>query len=170
MGDMLLQHRHLPPANPGANVRHPVVIPDLFMLVIGIRLTGLRRVKHNLLLRRRIRTDQGTAARGGDHLVAVERQDTVTAERTANFPIKPTAQAFRRILNHRNIIPVSHRHDLIDPGGHTIQVNRHDRLGFLARHPDPVLNCLFQENRIHIPSLRLRVDKDRCRSKVGHRM
>ena len=140
------------------------------MLVIGIRLTGLRRVKHDLLLHRRIRTDQGTATRGGDHLVAVERQDAITAERTTNLPIKPAAQTFRRILDHRYVIPVGHRHDLINLGRHTIQVNRHDRFGFLARHPDPVLDRLLQQGGIHIPGLRLRVDKDRRRPKVSHRM
>ena len=41
---------------------------------------------------------------------------------------------------------------------------------FLARHPDPVLDRLLQQDGIHIPSLSLRVNKDWCCPKVGHRM
>ena len=71
--DMIVGNGHLPPADTGANVRHPVVVADMFVLVIWIGFTGLRSVEHNLFFRLGIRTNQCPTARRSDDLITVER-------------------------------------------------------------------------------------------------
>ena len=88
VGDMLVGNGHLPTADSGAYVRHPVIVSDLLVLVIGIGFTGLRGVEHDLLLSLGIRTDQRAAARRGDHLIAIERQNAVFAERPEHTPVE----------------------------------------------------------------------------------
>ena len=88
VSDMLVGNGHLPTADSGAYVRHPVIVSDLLVLVIGIGFTGLRGVEHDLLLCLGIRTDQRAAARRGDHLIAIERQNAVFAERPEHTPVE----------------------------------------------------------------------------------
>ena len=58
VGDMFIQHRHLATSDTGTDIRHTIVVADLFMLIIRIGLTGLRSIEHDLLFRFFVRTDQ----------------------------------------------------------------------------------------------------------------
>ena len=58
VGDMFIQHRHLATSDTGTDIRHTIVVADLLMLIIRIRLTGLRSIEHDLLFRFFVRTDQ----------------------------------------------------------------------------------------------------------------
>ena len=68
---------------------------------------------------------------------------------------------FGSILDDWDPIPVSYFHDLIDPVRHTVQRNGNDRLRFLPRLGDPVTDRFFKQIGIHIPTLTLRIHKDR---------
>ena len=170
MSDVCVRHRHLTPADTRTDVRHAVVVADALVLVVGIRLAGLGRVEHDLVLRRRIGADESTAARGRNHLVAVERQHAVPAERAQHPSVEPGAEALRSILYHRDTVAAGYLHYLINPVGHAVQSHRDDRLGSLARPGDTVLDRLLQQSGIHIPGLFFRIHEHRPRPKIGHRM
>lgn len=116
VGDVGVEHGHLPAADAGADVRHAVVVADLLVLVIGERLAGLRGEEHRPASGLVVGDDQRTAARGGNHLVAVERQRTQCPERAALAPLELRAKGLGGILQHRDSIPFGHAADGVDIG------------------------------------------------------
>ena len=86
VGDVLVEHRHLSPTDTRTDIAHAIVVTDLLMLIIRVTLARLCRIEHHIIARFLIRTDQSPATRSGDHLVAIERQDTIGTECSAHLP------------------------------------------------------------------------------------
>ena len=170
MYDVLISHRHLTTTDTCTNVTHPIVIAYLFVLIIRISLTGLSGIEHNLFLGILIRTNQGTTATGGYHLIPVEAQDTIRTERATHLAVKRTAESLGGILNYRNIILGSYGHDLVNLAGHTIKIDWDNRFRFPPCLIDTVSNRCLQKYRIHIPGILLAVHKYGCGTEVRHRM
>ena len=131
---------HLPAAYAGADVRHAVVVADGLVLVVGIALARLRGVPHYLALGLGIGTYQRAAARGRDHLVAVERQHAVAPEGAQHLSAETRAEAPRRHPRPRNAVFVGHLHDAVDAVGHAVERHGHDGLGLAPRACDAVGN------------------------------
>ena len=167
---MLIHHRHLTAADSRTNVTHPIIIAYTLMLVVGIGLTGLGSIEHNLFLRLLIRANQSTATAGGYHLVAIEGKHAVFAKSSEDLPVKLASKAFGGILYDRNIIFICYRHDLVYLVGHPIQSHRNNRFGLSARLVDTVPDSLLQKYRVHVPCISLRIHEYRSGTKVGHRM
>ena len=170
MINMLLKHRHLSSSDTGTDIAHPVVIADMLMLIVRISLTCLSGIIHNLLLGCRIRTDQSPATRSRNHLISIKGQDSITAESSAHLSFVTAPHTFRSILNHRNLIFIGHRHDLIYLSGHTIQIYGYNRFRLFSRLFDTVQDGLFQQYRIHIPGFRLGIYKNRSGSQISYGM
>ena len=113
MSHMSVSHRHLTTPDTRTNIRHPVIISDPLMLVIRISLPSLRSVEHDLPLSLPVRTNQRTTTTGRNHLIPIERQHPIFSKRTQHTSIITRAKTLRRILNDRNPIPISDRHNLI---------------------------------------------------------
>ena len=167
---VFIHYCHLTATDSGTNVTHPIIIAYTFMLVVGIGLTGLGSIEHNLFLRLLIRANQSTATAGGYHLVAIERKHTIFAKSSENLPVKLASKAFGGILYDRNIIFICHRHNLVYLVGHPIQSHRNNRFGLSADLVDTVPDSLLQKKRVHVPSISLRIHKYRSGTEVGHRM
>ena len=105
---VLIHHRHLAATDTCTNVTHPIIIAYTLMLVVGIGLTGLGSIEHNLFLRLLIRANQSTATAGGYHLVAIERKHAVFAKSSEDLPVKLASKAFGGILYDRNTIFICH--------------------------------------------------------------
>ena len=131
--DVLLCHFHLSSANTGAHVAHTIIITDGRMLVIGISVTGLSSIPHNLIFIFRILTNQGSSTRCSDHFVAIETQHTKTAKGTQHSTVETRSKSLCRILYHRNTIPIGNRHNLIYLIRHSIKSHRHNRLRITPR-------------------------------------
>ena len=117
---VLIHHRHLAATDTGTNVTHPIVIAYTLVLVVGIGLTGLGGIEHNLFLDILIWANQSTATAGRYHLVAIEGKHAISAKSSEDLPVKLAAKAFGGILYNRNIIFICHRHDLIYLVRHSI--------------------------------------------------
>jgi len=130
------------------------------MLIIRVRLSRLGSIEHDLLFRLLIRANQCSAAGSGNHLVPVKREYTIPSKRSANLSVVPAAQPFGGIFDNRNSILISNSHDFLNLCRHPVQINKDDRLRLLARLGNPVFYGLFQQYRIHIPSIGLRIHKN----------
>ena len=71
-GNMFIQHEHLPPPNPGANITHPVIIPDLLVLVMWSPLPRLRGIKQSSFCSFLVRADQCPTTGGRNNFVPVK--------------------------------------------------------------------------------------------------
>ena len=123
------QHRHLSATDAGADIREAVVVSDGGMVVVRIGITRLGGIPHDLRRVRLRATDQRSSARGGDHLISIEREDTKPSEGAQHLTIIAGAHPLSSILHHGDAVLIRYRHDLIDPVGHTIERHGNDRLG-----------------------------------------
>ena len=105
--NMRIDNGHLPPADTGADIAHPVVVTNMFVLVIGVGFTCLRSIKENLLLGLFVPADERTASRSGNHLIAVETQYAVSAERAEHPTVETAAEPLGRIFDHGNPVTVA---------------------------------------------------------------
>ena len=170
MGDMLIKDGHLTTSDTGTDVTHTIVVSHRLMMVIRISLTGLGGVPHHTVTGLHIRTDERTATRGGDHLVAIERQDAIATEGTHDASLVPGTEALGRILHHRDVVTGSDSQDLIDLGWHAIEIDGHDGLRLTASQGDTVLDGLFEQLGIHVPGFRLGIDHDRRGTQILDRV
>ena len=170
MLNMVVYHRHLASANTRTDVRHAIVISYLLVLIVGVALTILRSIHHDFAPWVFIRRNQCSTTRSSNHLITIKRQHAILTESTKHLTIKPRTKSFGSILNHRNLVLIRNLHDTVNPVWHTIQCHRHNSLWLLACLSDSVLDSLFQQFRIHIPSVLLGIHEHRCRSKVCNRM
>ena len=89
VGQVLIEHRHLAAPYTCTNVAHAVVVAYVDVLIVGIALTGLGGIIHDLVFGRHIGTHQCATTRGGDHFVAVERHDAKLPERAHHLAVEP---------------------------------------------------------------------------------
>ena len=170
MRDVVVGDGHLAAADAGADVGQAVVVADGFVLVVGVGLAGLGGVPQDGLLRGGIGTDEGAAAGGGDHLVAVEGEHAELAEGAQDLTVKAGAEALGSILDDGDPVPVGNLQDPVDLIRHPIQGDGDDGLRHPAGLRNPILDRLFQQVRVHIPGLLFTVDENRRRAQVRHRM
>ena len=130
----------------------------------------MRGVHHNLTPSVLVGRNQRTAARGRDHLVAVERQHAVSSKTTQNLPFPTAAEALGSILNDRDVVTVGDFHDAVDVVRHTIKRDRHNGFRFLACLGDSVFDGRFHQVWIDVPRVLLAVDEDGCRTEIGNRV
>ncbi len=129
----LRQPLELRPAHRCQQVAQAVVETDVGVLVVDRRLTGLRRQVPHAVGHRRVGRQQRTAARGGDDLVAVERQDPDVAQRARGAASVCRTQCLGGILHQRDPVLRTQRSDLVVVGALAVQVDGHDRRRSLAR-------------------------------------
>ena len=99
MGYVVSGNGHLAAAYTRADIGHTVIVSDALVLIVGISLAGLGGVEHNLGLALLVRADKRASARGGYHLVAVERQYSVPAECSEHPPVEPGTETLCGILD-----------------------------------------------------------------------
>ena len=170
MGDMVISHRHLTAPDTCAYITHTVVVTDFLMLIIRVALTVLGGIHHHLAPRIVIRGDQRTATRGGNHLIAVERQHTIPAERTQRLPLITRAETLCGILYHGDIVATGNLHDTVYLIGHAIECHGHNGLRRLSGLGDSVFDGLLEQVGVHVPGIFLRVYEHRCCTEVGDGM
>ena len=73
--------------------------------------------------------DEHAAGRGGDDLVAVEREDAGLAERAGGTSLVIRPDGLRRVLDNDDAVPRANRADRIHVGGLSIQVYGNNGLG-----------------------------------------
>ena len=127
-----VEHRHLSAADTGADVRHAVVVTDGRVLVVGVSIAGLSGIPHHLVGVLCAAANQGTAARGRNHLVAVERQHAVLSERTEHLSAETRPHAFGCIFHYGNAVFVGNRHDFVNAVRHTTVSYTHLTLPTIA--------------------------------------
>src|SRR5690554_2370487 len=169
-GYKLFHLNHLPPANTGTDITHPVVITNIRMLIIVSIITSLCSIiesRFSLLLST---ASQCTPSRSSNHLITVERQACKLTKR-ATFPaLVLRSQRLCSILQYRNTILISDCHNLIHPSRHAIQMHRNNSLRFLARQFNPILNCYTEKIRRHIPCFYLTINKHRRSPQIPDRI
>ena len=170
VGDVGVEHGHLAAADARADVAHAVVVAYGLVLVVGVRLAGLGGVPHHPLAVGGVAADQGAAARGGDHLVAVERQHPELSERAQLLPVETRAEALGGVLDHRDAVAPGHLHDAADVVGHAVKGHRDDGLGLAAGLRQAVPDGPLEQLRVHVPARRLGVDEHRRGAAVRHRV
>ena len=144
MFEMVVDYGHLSAADTGTDITHAVVIADSLVLVIGISLTGLGGIPHDFISGLFVGADQSTTATGGNHLVAIEREDTVLTKGTQHLAIESRAKSLSCIFDDRNTILLPYFHDTLDVVRHTIQRDRDDGFGQTASLGLSVKDCLLQ--------------------------
>ena len=170
MRDVVVHDRHLTTTDTSTDITHAIVVANLLMLIVGIALAILCGVHHNLAPSVFIRRDQGTSARGGNHLIAVETQNAEFAEGTQHLTLIARAEALCGILDDRNLIAIGNLHDAVYLIGHAIESHRYDGLGFLAGLCDSVNDRLLQQVGVHVPGIALRIDEYRRCAQIRNRM
>ena len=161
MSEMLLNHCHLSTPNSCADITHPIVITYLLMLIVRIALAILRRIHHHLAPMLLILSNQCSATRRCNHLITIKRQHAILTECTQHLPLVARTKALSRILHHGDPILIRNLHNAIRLIRHAIQCHRHDSLRIFSRLLLAVNDCLFQQLRIDIPSIRLRIHQNR---------
>ena len=111
---------------------------------------------------------ESSAARGGNHLVAVERQHAKAAEGATHAAVVARAEALGGVLYHRYAIFVGHGQDVVDAGGHAVEIHHHYGLRLAPRGGDAVGDGVVEELRVHIPAVRLRIDKHGRGAQISH--
>ena len=167
---MVIHHCHLAATYTCTNIAHAVVEAYLLVLIVRIALAILRGIHHNLAPFFFISCHQGTTARSGNHLVAIERQHSILAK-CAQYLTFPTAtETLSGIFNHGDVVAVSNLHNLINLVRHTVQCHWHDGFRLLSGLSNAVFNGLFQQFRVHVPGVLLAIDKHGRSTEVGNRM
>ena len=167
---MLIKDNHLSTSDTCTDVTHTIVVTHRLMMIVRICLTGLGGVPHHTVTSLHIRTDERTATRGGDHLVAIERQDAKISERTHDTSLIPGTKTLCRIFQHRDVVTGSDSQDLIDFGRHAIEIDGHDGLRLSSSQGNTVFDGLFEQLRIHVPGFCLGIDHDRRGTQILDRM
>ena len=170
MSYMIVGNGHLSTTNTRTDVAHAVVVPYFLVLIIRIAFAILCGVHHDFSPFIFVSGDQCTTARGGNHLIAVETEHTIFTKRTQYLSVKLRAKTFCSILHHGNAILVGNLHNAVSFVGHTIQSHRHNCFWLLSRLSNSILNGLFEELWIHIPSILLGINEHWCCAKIGSRM
>ena len=170
MRDVVVHDCHLTTTDTRTDITHAIVVANLLVLIVGIALTILCGVHHDLTPGVFIRRDQGTSARGGYHLIAVEAQDAEFTEGTQHLTLIARAEALCCILDDRNLIAIGNLHDAVNLIGHAIEGDRDDGLGRLAGLGDTILNGLLQQVGVHVPRFALRIDEYRRCAQIRNRM
>ena len=168
--NMRIDNGHLPPADTGADIAHPVVVTNMFVLVIGVGFTCLRSIKENLLLGLFVPADERTASRCGNHLIAVETQYAVSAERAEHPTVETAAEPLGRICDHGNPVTVGDLHDPVNPVRHPVKGDRNDRLRFAPCFGNAIRDSRFEQVGIQVPCLTLGIDKHGRRTEIGNGM
>ena len=168
--NMRIDNGHLPPADTGADIAHPVVVTNMFVLVIGVGFTCLRSIKENLLLGLFVPADERTASRCGNHLIAVETQYAVSAERAEHPTVETAAEPLGRIFDHGNPVTVGDLHDPVNPVRHPVKGDRNDRLRFAPCFGNAIRDSRFEQVGIQVPCLTLGIDKHGRRTEIGNGM
>ena len=140
------------------------------MLIIRISFSSLSRIKHDILFILLISANQRSTSGGRNHLIAIERKYTILSERPAYSTIITTSQSLRSIFDNRYIVFIGNSHYFIDFRRHSIQINDNNSFRLLSRSSHPVLNCVLQKLRIHIPSIRFAIYQYWDSTKVHNRM
>ena len=163
-----VEHGHLSAADAGADVAHAVVVAYFLVLVVGESLAGLGGEEHDTLFAGRVGADKGAAARGGDHLVAVETQHAILAEGAAYLPVVARAEGFGSILDEGNAVFFGHGHDVANPGRHAVEVDHDDGARLAARLFHAVADGRLEQFGVHVPGVGLGIDEDRRGPQVSH--
>ena len=166
--DMLIEHGHLSTTDAGADVRHAVVVANGLMLIVRIGLAGLGGQPHDLLPSLLVGADECAAARGGDHLVAVEGEHAVAAEGAQHLSLPAATEAFGGVFDDGDVVFRGDLHDTVDVVGHAIERHGHDGLGLTACLGDAVADGLLHQLGVDVPRVLLAVDEDGCRAEVGN--
>ena len=170
MRQMIIHHGHLSTSDTSADIRHTVVIPDLLMLIVRITLTILRSIHHDLAPVVFVLSNQRTAPRRCNHLIAIERQYAILTKRTQRLSLIARAKSFSRILYDGDTILIGNLHDTVSLVWHTVERYRHDSLRRLPSLGDTVFDSHLQQFRIHVPRIRLRIDQHRRSPQIRHRV
>ena len=165
--DMVAGDGHLSAADAGADIGHTVVVADGFVLVVGVGLASLGGVPHDALPLLGVGADEGAAAGGGDHLVAVEAEDAVAAEGAEDLSVEAAAETFGGVLDDGDVIALGYLHDAVYLVGHAIEGDGHDGLGLAAGLGDAVADGLFEQVGVDVPRVGLGVNEDGCGAEVG---
>ena len=121
------------------------------MLIVWIAFPGLGSVPHYLILSLHSRTDKGTSTGGGDHLVAVETEDTIFPESSEHLAVKTASEALCCIFDDADAVLASNLHDPVDPVWHSVQGHGNDGLGLAAGLLDAVCDGFVQQVGVDIP-------------------
>ena len=167
MFNMFVGHKHLSASDAGADITHAVVISYGSMLIIRISVTGLGSIPHDVIFAFDVVANQGAASRSSYHLVPVEAQHSEFSERAKDTSVPAGAEAFSSVFDDGNLVFLSNFHDTGAVVRHSIKCDGDDSLGFASRLGDTVFYCFFKQDRVHIPRVRLRVNKNRLCAKIS---
>ena len=170
VGDVVVDYGHLTASDPRADIAHAVVVADLLVLIVGVGLACLGGVPHDTVPVILIAADECAASGCGYHLVAVEGEDSVSAECAQHPTVVAGAETFGGILDHGDPVTVCDLHDAVNPVGHAVESHGDDRLGFPACLCNAVFYSLLKEVGIHVPCILFGINEDRSRPEVGYRM
>jgi len=159
----------LPAADGGQHVAQPVVVADLRVLVVRRRIARLGRKLARMVDQPLVGRDQHAAARGGDDLVAVEREGAHQAEGARRPPFVRGAQRLGCILDHRHVVARTGRQDRVQVRALAVEVHGDDGLGQLAG-PRPRGQRLLQQARIHVPRRPFAVNEGRPAAQIDDRV
>ena len=164
--DAVRQRTQLAAPDGGVEVAHPVVESDVLVFVPGNRLTRLRAQVAGPLDDRRVVAHDRAATSGGDHLVAVEREDgnLALAARVDTTARRP--ERFGGVLDERDLVGLA---DLRHPdtvGDRAVEVDADHRRGAFV---DALAARQFfvEEIGIHVPGLGLTIDEARTGIEIG---
>ena len=118
------------------------------------RVSGLSRQKSGLFRYFLIGGNQHAAARGSDNLIAVKGVNTDFSESSRMLSPIGTAKGLRRVLDKRNMMLFTNRHNLVQLCRRSVQMN-HDN-GLWVRI---FFKSKAKRRRVHVPGVLLRVDK-----------
>ena len=170
VGYMAVGHKHLAASYRCTHIAHAVIVAYLLMLVIRIAFACLGGKKHYPSAGLGIGAHQSSATRGGDHLVAVERQHAESSERAAFTTGILRPEGLGGILYQRNAVTFGHSSYTIHLRGHAVKPYTHYRLGLASGCGDAVGYGPVEQVGIHIPRHIFGVDKHRHRTEICHRI
>ena len=168
VGDVLIEHGHLAATDTCTDVAHAVIETNGGMLVVGIGITGLGGQPHNLVSILGRAADEGSATAGGDHLVAVEGEDSVLAKGAQHLTVEARTHTLGSVLDDRDAIAVGNGHDAVDMVGHAVERHGHDGLGVAAGTGLAVEDGLLEQFRVHIPGVLLGTNEHGLGATIGN--
>ena len=158
---VVVDNSHLSAAYTGADVAHAVVVANVFVLIVGVSLAGLSGEEHDFAFGIGIGADESTAAAGGNHLIAVEREHAVAAESATHLTAIAAAEALGCVFYYGNAVAVGHIHYFIEQGRHAVEVDRHNGFWGLTGALYAVDDGFFEQFGRDVPSERFAVDEHR---------
>ena len=158
LGDVVVQVRDLAPNHAGYDVRHAVVVADLFMLIPWRFLPALGGPFPDLVrVLLGVRQEHASGGTGND-LVAVEGNAVIVSQGAGLGPgavqqvFRP--QAFGRVLDDEGAVPVCDFSDFLHFARGAVEVGQDDQLRVRID-----FKGLCQGFRVHVPGVRLRVNE-----------